>query len=169
EKDLAQGCKTCLQLLEKQRLQLGGREQTTELKSNSWMKHVRSTCDVLRANLAPLQMDGEIIYRALCDIDCGEELLLRAGDSTSPDSDDEETAQVMAQGEAYLQRFTKKVCFTTHKDFCGATLFWRHILMHCRPLCFLSSRYRESGELCSVVDVRLSAPIRTDVLTSPNI
>ena len=111
----------------------------------------------------------QIIYRALCDIDCGEELLLRAGDSTSPDSDDEETAQVMAQGEAYLQRFTKKVCFTTHKDFCGATLFWRHILMHCRPLCFLSSRYRESGELCSVVDVRLSAPIRTDVLTSPNI
>ena len=111
----------------------------------------------------------QIIYRALCDIDCGEELLLRAGDSTSPDSDDEETAQVMAQGEACLQQFIEKIHFTTHEDFCGATLFWRHVLMHLKPFCFLSSCYCESGEQCSVVDVRLSAPIGADVLTSANI
>ena len=48
----------------------------------------------------------QIIYRALCDIDCGEELLLRSGDSASPDSEEEETAQEMAQGKVYQITFT---------------------------------------------------------------
>ena len=45
----------------------------------------------------------QIIYRALCDIDCGEELLLRSVDSVGPESEEDEgIAQEMAEGKACI-------------------------------------------------------------------
>ena len=44
----------------------------------------------------------QIIYRALCDIDCGEELLLRSVDSVGADSEEDEgIAQEMAEGKTH--------------------------------------------------------------------
>ncbi|KAK7486039.1 hypothetical protein BaRGS_00022648 [Batillaria attramentaria] len=57
----------------------------SEPGSGNWMKYVRSTEQVLERNMMAVQVDEQVFYKSVRDIEPGEEMLLYARDALYPE------------------------------------------------------------------------------------
>nr|KAG5698934.1 hypothetical protein BaRGS_024855 [Batillaria attramentaria] len=96
----------------------------SEPGSGNWMKYVRSTEQVLERNMMAVQVDEQVFYKSVRDIEPGEEMLLYARDALYPEMELEAMAMHKLEDENQTypcgdcgEVFRSKVALRRHQTY----------------------------------------------------